>query len=341
MPGRLVGRRYGIGSAILTASAFIAALAVTLAASELLARGLTRFGTKTGMSEGLLGLLGALGADSPELSSAVIAIAAGAAGVGVGVVVGSNLFNLAALLGLSAVVAGGVDIRRAPLLFDAAVGVIVAAASWAMAAGLLTAVACALLVGPVIVVYVAILATPRRHLRRLDILLRSVPRGLMEIAYEVTHDRPTSTHGSWTPVILLPVAVVAVVGGSFVMVHAALDAQRELHVSDTFTGMIVLAALTSLPNLWIALHFARHARGTALFSSAMNSNSINLVGGLIVPAVIAGTSAASGALTSFEWLGLLTVLAILLPLPASRLSRVAGGLIIGVYITFVVQLVSR
>src|SRR5260370_21940173 len=100
VPGSLVGRKSAV--AIPPFAACLFGLAVTLASSELFARGLTRLGTKLALSEGLLGLLAALGADSPELSSAVIALLAGAGSVGVGVVVGSNLFNLAALLGLSA-----------------------------------------------------------------------------------------------------------------------------------------------------------------------------------------------------------------------------------------------
>jgi len=318
---------------------FVAGLAITLAASELLARGLTRLGTKVGFSEGLLGLLAALGADSPELSSAVIAISAGAGSVGVGVVVGSNLFNLAALLGLSALVAGGVRMRRPPLVFDAAVGLLILATAAAMIARILLPLAAVLVIGPAVVAYVLILAVPRDRLRVFRPLLRSVPLGVIEIAYEVTHDRPASRHGSWTPVMLLPLAVAAVVGGSFVMVHEALAAQQSLGLSDAVVGTIVLAALTSLPNLWVALHFARTDRGTALFSSAMNSNSINLVGGLVIPALFVGTGVAARSLGDFAWLGVLTLLSVALPLPGSRMNRAAGGLIIGVYVIFVVRLV--
>src|ERR1700752_725823 len=99
---------------ILLGAGFLAGHALSLGASEVMARGLTRLGTKLGFSDGLLGLLGALGADSPELSSAVIAIGSGAGAVGTGVVVGSNLLNLAALLGLSALVVGGIQVRRQP-----------------------------------------------------------------------------------------------------------------------------------------------------------------------------------------------------------------------------------
>ena len=335
MPGRLVGRRSTFAP-ILTLAGFAAGLAVTLAASELLARGLTRLGTKLGFSEGLIGLLAALGADSPELSSAVVAILAGAANVGVGVVVGSNLFNLAALLGLSAIVAGGVRIRRAPLILDAAVGLLITVAAAAMVAGIMPPTVTAAIVVPVAAGYALLLAVPRRRLRRFRPLLRGVPLNIIEVPYEFTRDLPAARHGSWIPVQLLPAALVGVVGGSFVMVHEALAAQAWLHLSAAVLGAIVLAALTSLPNLWVALHFARSNRGTALFSSAMNSNTINLVGGLIIPALFIGLGAARGSLAYFTWLIDLTLLAVLAPLPRRRLSRVAGALIIAIYLVFVV-----
>jgi cation:H+ antiporter len=54
----------------------------------------------------MLGLLTALAADAPEVSSAIAALVKGNHGVGVGVVVGSNVFNLAAMVGLSAILCG-------------------------------------------------------------------------------------------------------------------------------------------------------------------------------------------------------------------------------------------
>ncbi len=335
MPGRLVGRRSSVANPILTLAAFAAGLAIALASSELLVRGLTRLATKLGLSEGLLGLLGALGADSPELSSAVAAILAGAGGVGVGVVVGSNLFNLAALLGVSAFVAGGIRIRRGPLILDAAVGLFVTAVTAAMLAGVVAAPVAILIVAPGFAAYIMVLALPRKTLRRVRGAWRIVPMNLHEVAVEVTHDHPVATHRSWLPVAVLPLALVGVVGGSFLMVREALAAQVFLHLSAAVLGTIVLAGLTSLPNLWVALHFARRDRGTALFSSAMNSNTINLVGGLIVPALVIGTQTARGSLPYFTWLIDLTLLAVLAPLPRSRLSLPAGSVIIAIYLVFV------
>ena len=309
---------------------------MTLAASELFTRGLTRLGTKLRFSEGLLGLLAALGADSPELSSAVIALLAGAGSIGVGVVLGSNLFNIAALLGLSAIVAGGVNIRRGPLLLDACIGILVTAAAAAMLAGLVSPAAALVAIVPLAAAYVAILAAPRARLRLAGPLLSSVPQNALEVPYEVAHDLPAARHQSWLPVVGIAPALAGVVGGAYVMVHEALVAQAWLHLSTVVVGTIVLAALTSLPNLYVALHFARNDRGTALFSSAMNSNTINLVGGLIVPALFVGLGPAQGTLPYFLWLFVLTLLAVAAPVASGRLSRTAGGLIIAIYLAFVV-----
>jgi Ca2+/Na+ antiporter len=118
------------------------------------------------------------------------------------------------------------------------------------------------------------------------------------------------------------------------MVHEALAAEPWLHIPRAVLGTIVLAALTSLPNLWVALHFARTNRGTALFSAAMNSNTINLLGGLVLPAVFVGAGIARGSLGYFGWLLDLTLLAVLAPLPHRRMSRTAGGAIIAIYLIF-------
>ena len=85
---------------------------VSLAASVLLVSRLERVGERLGVSEALLGLIAALAADGPEITSSVTAIAGGHGAVGIGVTLGSNVFNLAALLGLSALVAGRIAFHR-------------------------------------------------------------------------------------------------------------------------------------------------------------------------------------------------------------------------------------
>ncbi len=235
-------------------------------------------------------------------------------------VVGSNLFNLAALVGLSAIVAHGIRVRRGPLIVDAAVGLVVMLGAIGVVAGAVPPLAAAVALLALGAGYVVVLAAPGHW----------VPDAL-----DTTRDLPATQHGSWLPVALLPPAIVGVVGGSYVMVHAALALAPALHMSGAVLGIILLAGLTSLPNLWVALHFARADRGTALYAAALNSNSINLVGGLVMPAIFAGIAASRSSLPYFAWLLDLTLLAVLAPLPSGRLSRTAGIAVIFVYLLFV------
>ena len=104
---------------------FLVSLAVTLAAARLFARRLDRLGVRFGFPEALIGLLTAVAADGPNVSSALFALIKGAHDVGVGVLVGSNTFQLAAMIGGSALLAGAVRLPRETLLLEGVVGLII------------------------------------------------------------------------------------------------------------------------------------------------------------------------------------------------------------------------
>ena len=100
---------------------FLVALAVTLVAAAVFADRLDRVGVRLGFTETLLGVLTAIAADAPELASSIAAILRGERDVGLGVVLGSNAFNLAAMVGLGAIIAGTVRPRRSSLTIEAIV----------------------------------------------------------------------------------------------------------------------------------------------------------------------------------------------------------------------------
>src|SRR5438094_594293 len=114
-----------------------------------------------------LGMVSALGADAPEIASAVAAIVAGHEDTGVGVVVGSNVFNLAALLGVSALIAGGVRIHRHGLLLNGGVAVVVATIGAFVAMNMLSGVVGLILALVVLAPYVLLSALHDRARSRL------------------------------------------------------------------------------------------------------------------------------------------------------------------------------
>src|SRR5579872_2079817 len=135
---------------------FLISLAVTLAAARLFARRLDWLGVRFGFPEALIGLLTALAADGPEISSALFSLAKGANNVGVGVLVGSNGFNLAAMIGLSALLSGCVRLHRETLLLEGVFGAAITLLAAAVLLRWLGGAPAALLAAVVIVPYLLV-----------------------------------------------------------------------------------------------------------------------------------------------------------------------------------------
>jgi cation:H+ antiporter len=108
----------GVGLALV---AFVGGAAVSLGTSWVLVTRVERLGEWLGLSEALLGLLAALAADQANIAAAITALAHQQRALGAGVVIGSNIFNLAALLGLGAVVAGRIVLHRKVVALSGAV----------------------------------------------------------------------------------------------------------------------------------------------------------------------------------------------------------------------------
>lgn len=320
---------------------FLVGLGVSLVASEFLVRGFGRLGANARLAAGLVGLLTALGADAPEISSAITALLSGAKDVGLGVILGSNLFNLAALLGLSAVVAGRISFRRILLALDGSV------ALWTtLVVGLMLVVGLAPVLALVLVLvvfpfYVFVLAAEPHRVDHL--LLPRRIRHRLAAAARVIHgdlERIEPAQEFWGPVWWILPSIAAIVVGSLAMVNGALTLGDHWHLSRIFLGAVALAAITSLPNAYAAIRLALSVNGTAVVSLSFNSNTLNLLAGISLPAVvIGGLASAPGALAEITWLTALTVVAIGLGYVMRGLNRWSGLVLIAGYVIFVVATV--
>ena len=302
---------------------------MTLLAASFFARRLDQVGLRLGLPETLLGLLTALAADAPELSSAIAALVKGAHSVGVGVVLGSNVFNLAAMVGLSAVICGRVRLHREALAVEGAVGLAVTLIAAALVTKLFGAAVTLVLLALVLLPYLLLLSLgPARTMPRL--------RGFFGESHRPDHELQ---HGEalLVPALTLLPALAVIIAGSTGMVTAALDLADRWSLPDVIVGIVVLAILTSLPNAFTAVRLALQGRGSALVSETLNSNTINLVGGLAVPALFVSVSSTSG-LTLFDlgWLIAMTVAVLLLLGRRVGIGRSGGIAILLLYAVFVV-----
>jgi cation:H+ antiporter len=319
------------------------AAAVSLAASWRLVIALERVGARLLLTEALLGMIAALAADAPEITTAVTALIRGDQRIGTGVIIGSNVFNLAALIGLSGIVAGWVALHRRVIELSGAIAMWFALVTLAVVlGGLSPAVGLALSVA-VMAPYLALLAARRDSLEALALpdrwrrwLVAAVSEEELELEPAI-HPR----RGGRRDVVLALVAVAVVVGASIVMERTGAELGSRRGVPPIVVGALVLAAVTSLPNAVAGVYLAARGRGAAALSTSLNSNAINVLAGLLIPTTVLGIAAPSGqeSYIAGSYVAM-TVLVLAMSYAAGGLRRSAGVVIVIAYVAFAAVLVA-
>ncbi len=322
---------------------FVTGVVVSLGSSWVLVVRLERVGARLGLSEALLGMLAALAADAPEVTAAVTALIRHDPHIGAGVVIGSNVFNLAALLGLAAVVAGRIALHRRVIELGGAVALWTSAGCLLVVVGILPPLAGLLAVLAVLVPYLAILGIGLERIERLR--PNSWAAWLAEAVREEEQELQVAIHpsrGGPRDGALAVLAVLVVVGASIAMELTASELGTRHAIPGIVVGGLILAAVTSLPNAVAAVYLATRGRGAAVLSTALNSNALNVVAGLLLPGAIVGLGAPSGQTTFVAacYLGL-TAFALASAYLDHGLRRVPGALIIAFYVAFAAVLLAN
>jgi cation:H+ antiporter len=323
--------------------AFVVGAIVSLFTSWVLVSRLERVGERLGFSEALLGMVAAVAADAPEITASVTALAHHQATIGAGVVLGSNVFNLAALLGLGAVVAGRIRLHRKVVVFSGTVAMLVAVTCLFSVGGQLSAGAGLAIVLATLLLYGALLGAHRSILggfgraQKWTVWLHTAIVEEESELEEAIHPR----RGTGGDAIMAGGALLVVVAASVAMERGAASLGVHFGVPEIIVGGLVLAAVTSLPNAVSAIYLARRGRGAAALSTALNSNSLNVAAGLLIPAVFIGLAKPSGSgLLVAGWYVGLTALTLVLAYLGHGLRRISGGLIIAAYVLFVILLLA-
>jgi cation:H+ antiporter len=330
-----------VTSSPLAAGVFVVAAALSLGASAVLVRRLERVCTRLGLSAALLGLVAALAADAPEVTSAVTALASGQHDVGTGVVLGSNVFNLAALIGLGAIAAGGISLHRRVVVLEGSVALWMA---------VVTIVAVARVISPVLALVLALAAlVPYVYLAAVHPSGRSsipAPAQLRSWLAGAVAEEEQELAGAIEPgtgggrdVGMAVLALVVVLVASAVMERTATTLGTRFGVPQVITGGIVLAAVTSLPNAVAAVFLARRGQAAACLSEALNSNTLNVLAGLLIPGVIISGADLGGALPIAIWYGALTLATVTIALGGRGVTRRNGLLIVYAYVVFAITVV--
>jgi cation:H+ antiporter len=262
----------------------VAGLVLLIVGADLLVRGASRIAAVLGISPLVIGLtVVAFGTSSPEIAVSVQSAMAGQSDLALGNVVGSNIFNILLILGLSAAIAP-LLVSRQLVRLDVPVMICVTVLVWPLGwNGLIGrgegAILAALLIGYIgLQIYLA----------------RKEPE---QIAHETA---PPDSGGGWLlNVALLVVGLVMLVFGSHWLVAGALAIAEVLGVSELIVGLTIVAAGTSLPEVATSIIAAVRgerdiAVGNVIGSCIFNILAVLGIASLVSPSGIAVPAAALG-----------------------------------------------
>jgi len=302
-------------------------VALLYAGAEALVRGGVTLAARLGMTPLVIALtVVAFGTSMPEMVVSIRAAAAGSGPIAVGNVIGSNIANIALILGVSALIRP-LRVRAQIVRFDAPVLLFVSALAVfllgddRLARGEAGALVLAL------VVYVVI-------------CVRAARREAAEVKAEFTSGVPVPGRNLVFGAGATALGLVLLVVGARWFVSGAVSVARAAGISDAVVGLTIVAVGTSLPELATSTVAAAKGESDICVGNVVGSNIFNILGilgtaALVHPIAPTGMSRAD--------LGVMLGLAIvLLPVVWSgmRINRAEGALLVGLYAGYTAYLVG-
>ncbi len=268
----------------------------------------------------------AYGTSSPELVVSLRASLSGNGAISIGNIVGSNICNIALILGLCALVrpvsASRQVIRREiPIM----IGVSVVALVFLIDGRLARWEGALLLAGAILYTVTTVRSA------------RAEPGPDADFADALP---PTNHRGLWASVGLTALGLALLIGGSEAFVRGAVTLAAGWGISQTVIGLTVVAVGTSMPELATSLVAAIKGESDVAIGNVVGSNIFNVIGILGVAALVMPIDAPD---ISWVDLGLMLVIAAaLLPLARSggRVNRWEGAALLATYIGYTIWLIQ-
>ena len=303
-----------------------------VAGAEALVRGASRLAVAAGVSSVVVGLtVVAFGTSAPELAVSVGAAMAGSGDIAVGNAVGSNVFNVLLILGVSALF-GGLVVHQRIVRLDVPLVIAATALIWWMSADrrLSPAEGVVLLAG--IVAYTVYSYVAGR---------REEPEIVAEYD-EAFGEDPVAARREWPGAVgLVVVGLVGLVAGAQLLVRGATDLAAALGVPDLIIGLTVVAAGTSLPELATSVIAARRGERDIAVGNVVGSNLFNLLAVMGAGTIAGGGIDVADSVVRVDLPVALLVMLVALPALASGLAlqRWEGAVLLAGYVAYVAVLV--
>lgn len=303
----------------------VLSLALLTAGAELLVRSSAGLARRLGVSPFVIGaIIVGFGTSTPELSASLVAALRGASDIAVGNVVGSNIFNVAMVLGVAALIKPVLTDPRA-LRFDLAVVSAVSVIPWL-----------SMLAGGVLPRWMGVLML----LGLAAFVVRSFRHGKVDDAETELGEAMAEDIKPGKSLVLGVLGSLAglamLVLGAKLLVDSAVGIARTAGMSELVIGLTIVAVGTSLPELVTSVVAALKGHAELALGNVLGSNIFNLLGILGITTVITPQAIAGQTLwlDTPLMLGLVLALAVI-AYTGKRISRGEGAVLVAVWVGYV------
>jgi cation:H+ antiporter len=301
-----------------------------------------------GLSIGILSLLSAIGANIPNYAASTDAIITGHTGVGIGIIVGSSIYNIAIILALCTLASH----KASGITLNAQEAQDARGIAWYTLAIILGVLAVIALLPATTVIVGTGQASPARLLLLLaNVIVLGIFSALIVHILRRSHPAPASplvahspTHLNRSPSVRIfrlsgevVLSLVIALLGVIVMVQTGQAVSTDLHLPQALIGLVVLAVATSLPNTVVAVSLARTGEAAASVEEIFSSNSIIIALGIALPLLFWPGVLYDRTILFLDMpLTILLTLGMLVGVFKGRMSRAFGLVLLCIYAVWVI-----
>lgn len=277
----------------------------------------------------------AFGTSAPELAVSLSAAIKGSNDIAIGNVVGSNIFNLLVVIGVSAMISP-LTVKRSMIKKDYPLSIF---------AAVLLGVLC---------LDSVLFHAKETTLGRMDgvillvcfvffmyITVREGLRGRKDAKKEHEDEVENMSFPIGKSIVLLVVGLAGIAFGGDLSVEGAKEIARAFGLSEALTGLTIVAIGTSLPELVTSIVAAKKGESDIALGNVVGSNLFNIFfilgcSATILPMHVSGTYIYD--------IGLLIIVSVLAFIPiakSKKVGRVMGGVMTLAYVAYTVYLIMR
>lgn len=321
---------------VLSLVLIVLGIVLLVVGGEILLRGAVGLATLLRLTPAVIGLtVVAAGTSVPELAVSASAALQGSSDISVGNVVGSNIFNIAFILGLSAlirplVIAGNTIKLEYPVLALVTLMCVAVCQD-----GSINGVDATLFLAVYVGFTVYLVSLVRQEVTATE--AKEFAGEVKELA-SLDHQQPRA----WVSLCLIAAGVILLGGGAQATVAGAIEAARIFGMSERVIGLTIVAGGTGLPEAVTSLVSSYRGRDDVAIANVIGSNLFNILvvlgtSGLILPLPVDAEIVASDN----WWMLAVTLLLFALMFTGRRINRWEGAMLLAIYGVYLGMLLAN